>query len=142
MRPAGLRNPSYEDRQKRLEPKPERPHVILAARPAARLSVNSEFRRASVRKPENVLREKPVKPVSRSLASLSAVPAERKIFEPPVTKLRPSATKRNGIIDQRPVVSPVHEVRAMDNKRCKERPTKTKGSGGSKAFVPWCERRG
>lgn len=34
-----------------------------------------------------------------------------------------------------------HSTELRDGSTCKPRPTKTKGNGSSRAFVPWCDRK-
>lgn len=142
-RPATLKKAAIRDRRS-IDPRPERPHVLPPAPKPRPLSVNMAFRAASVRMPEKTIREKPARPVSLSVHSPTALAVgenfQKKSTLKPVTKLR--ATKPlTATVSHAPERSH-NDVRDMDSKRCKERPTHNKGSGGSKAFVPWCEKRG
>lgn len=44
---------------------------------------------------------------------------------------------RDHLQDKRPSETRKEPVR----EHCKQRPTKTKGNGGSRSFVPWCDRK-
>lgn len=78
----------------------------------------------------------------------------RQRTEPPIRTARPARAVLDAGAPVRPDTAPAHKLRrrpepkpeaplSMRTERavCKARPTATKGSGASRPFVPWCDRR-
>lgn len=79
-------------------------------------------------------------PVVATLAAVARKPPKPKPIEragPREIRQTQRAAKRKAQDEKRNAV--IEEWN--DEKKCKPRPTDNRGDGGSRAFVPWCERR-
>ena len=69
---------------------------------------------------------------------------DRKTLKRPLEVKKQVAAQRTKTVASRDHLHEVRPARKESTRQknsCKERPTKTKGSGGSRKFVPWCNRR-
>lgn len=75
----------------------------------------------------------------------SAQPLSARVARPPASPLDGGLGGRNLSLDvnRKDVVKQAKPSRSerLESPRCKPRPKSNKGGGGSRAFVPWCDRR-